>query len=394
MKLVKLLFLPFAFLMVALMRALARAGILIRIGEFWSSRVGHFAGNTECYLCEKDESLHPKSFDIWIHYGMVSNRYLSKMFSRVMWIDRTGFFSIVKLVNSLFPGFEKFIAMPVQADRDIYNLFEKYPPHLYFTQAEEKHGRQELLTLGIPEGAKWVCLVVRDSAYLQHSPSLKASNAYRDCDIKSYLLACLSLTERGYYVVRMGAIVNQHFQIRHTKIIDYATSGKRSEFMDIYLGAKCSFCLTTGTGIDAIPYIFRRPMCYADYSQVEYLLTYAQKSLAIFRHHMKDGKRMTLEEIWQSGIGQAMKTADFGAAGITLQDNTPEEIRDVAMEMCDRLEGYYWNDIPLHQAYLGSAGKQEAFWRTFPRSISPYNGKPIHGEIRMRIGREFLKGYL
>ena len=27
------------------------------------------------------------------------------------------------------------------------------------------------------------------------------------------------------------------------------------------------------------------------------------------------------------------------------------------------------------------------------RSLSKYNQKPLHGEIRMRIGAEFLRGY-
>jgi len=37
---------------------------------------------------------------------------------------------------------------------------------------------------------------------------------------------------------------------------------------------------------------------------------------------------------------------------------------------------------------------QEKFWKSYPlKSVSPYNQKPLHGEVRVRVGREFLKGY-
>ena len=43
----------FPALLFLLFNVLARLVILIRIGELISSRMGHFAANTELYLCEK-----------------------------------------------------------------------------------------------------------------------------------------------------------------------------------------------------------------------------------------------------------------------------------------------------------------------------------------------------
>ena len=89
MKLLKLLFLaPIGFFFVLIVRILYRFGIVIRFGEFFSYRVGHLAGNTECYLCEKDAGLH-KGFDIWAHSGPPANKYLAKMIGRVMRVDPT-----------------------------------------------------------------------------------------------------------------------------------------------------------------------------------------------------------------------------------------------------------------------------------------------------------------
>ena len=374
LKFLKLALVPFAFLAVGLIRLLSRFGILIRFGEFWSARVGHLAGNTECYLCERDEGMH-KGFDIWTHRGLISNKYLGKMLKRCMLVDTTRFSLLVMLINQMFEGWEKHTVGPQQYDRDIGGLFLKHPPHLKFTKAEERLGLETLGKWGIPEDAKIVCLIVRDGAYLPHL----SYHALRDSDIKDYRVAILELVRRGYYVFRMGAAVKKPLLLKHSKVFDYATNGMRSEFMDIYLGSKCEFCISTGTGFDAIPYVFRRPVCYVNFTQVEYLFTFT-KSLAIFKHHHKDGKRMTLQEIWDSGCGQFMGEANFKEAGISVENNTPDEIADVVREMVDWVEG-------------GLQDKQDIFWHNFPRSVSPYNGKPLHGDIRMRIGEKFLEGY-
>lgn len=380
MKLVRLVLVPFALLIVAFVR-LVSPWILIRFGEFWSTRLGHLAGNTECYLCERDAGMH-KAFDIWTHRGPICNRQLAKMWKRCLWVDPTKFTLLVSIVNRMFQGWEKHTVMPTQLDRDIHNLFEKYPPHLKFTAREERRGQKGLRELGIPEGAKFVCLIVRDGTYL---PQLGYHN-HRDTEIKDYLAACLALTQRGYYVLRMGAMVKSPMLIKHTKIIDYATSGKRTDFMDVYLGAKCDFCISTGTGFDAIPYIFRRPVCFVNYVMIEYLFTFSPNSLAIWKHHVKDGKRMTPAEIFEVDAGQFPGAEQFKEAGISLENNSPAEITALVLEMADLVEGKeMWT--------IEDVERRKKFWRIFPRSISPFNGKLLHGEIRMEIGREFLRSY-
>src|SRR3990167_10473735 len=116
--------------------------------------------------------------------------------------------------------------------------------------------------------------------------------------------------------------------------------------MDIYLGAKCAFCISNGTGFDGIPMIFRRPICYVNEAPFEYLSTWMKDSLAIWKHHHRYGKRMSLEEIEASGAGLFSKTVQYVTAGITLVENTPEEIRDVAIQMTEDHydeQGAFWD---------------------------------------------------
>ena len=371
MKLLRLLLVPFALLVVLA----ARLVLPIRFGKIWSDRIGHMAGNMECYLCERDAGMQ-RGWDFWYHGAEPCSEQLAKMLCRVVRIDPTPFTRICATVNQLFKGHERYSIDTAQVDRDIHNLFEKQEAHLSFTRAEHERGWGELIRMGIPKGSPWVCLIVRDAAYL---PKL-AYHAYRDSDIDTYAQAALALAERGYYVVRMGAKVLKPLKVNHPRVIDYATNG-HDDFMDIYLGAHCAFALSNGCGIDAVPVIFRRPICYVNYVPIEYLQTYHRGSLAIWKHHHKDGKCMTLAEIYESGAGHFMRAEQFEEAGITLVDNTPEEIKDVALEMLNLIEGRYCRT------------QQEGFWQSFPRSASTYNARPLHGTINMRIGAEFLRGY-
>ena len=91
--------------------------------------------------------------------------------------------------------------------------------------------------MGIPDGAKWVCLIVRDGAYLAHPYFLY--HRHRDTKIGSYGQAALALAERGYYVIRMGAAVVERFHVKSERIIDYAINGMRSDF-SVLIGAVAS----------------------------------------------------------------------------------------------------------------------------------------------------------
>lgn len=166
----------------------------------------------------------------------------------------------------LFAVFQKLskshlIAQPII--RDTNNLLAKMPKILNFSSYELKLGEEFLRSVGC-ENNKFVCLMVRDSTYLSTIRKDKdfSHYEYRDSKISTYLEGAEKLAELGYTVFRMGQIVKDPLKSSNSKVIDYATNGMRTEFLDIFLGAHCSFYVSTGTGIDTVAQIFRRPMLY------------------------------------------------------------------------------------------------------------------------------------
>jgi len=264
------------------------------------------------------------------------------------------------------------------SDRDVKNLLDRTNPQLSFTTKEISRGFATLAKFGLPVDAKFVLLTVRDSAY---SSSFIPANVwpvqnYRNSSIENYVVAAEELTCRGYYVFRMGAVVERPLITSNPMIIDYASNGMRSDFMDIFLGANCEFCISTGTGFDGVPYIFRRPILYVNFLPIGLLMTFSEKFLLETKTHVwtATGVRLTLREIFESHLSSAITSSDYSKAGVTLVENTPQEILDAVIEMVDRIEGK-WIETPAAIAL------QRKFWAIYESCMNPKE-RAMHGEFR------------
>jgi len=373
---------------------LIRPLLLVRFGFLYGNRIGHFAANTELYLCERDAGINvpqQRYVDLFYMVPPVCNQQLAKMWKRIMHIWPIWILAPIIRINRLIPGSDVHeIANLPTNDRDVHNLLSKFPAHLQFTSDEEAIGENLLRSMGISPGTPFVCLIVRDSAYLKaHMPEVAdwCEHDYRDSNIQNYVLAAEALTDRGYVVIRMGAKVNEPINSSNSRVIDYATNGMRSDFADIYLGAKCEFCISVSTGFDAVPEIFRRTIVFVNMVPLGYLRISLAKSIGITKHHfaVQKNRELTLSETFTHGVGFSLRTSDYESKGIQLIENTPEEIRDVVVEMADRLRGT-WQPGPDDDAL------QRRFWEIYPADAhDAYQDRPLHGEIRCRFGSQFLR---
>ncbi|UCD55362.1 MAG: TIGR04372 family glycosyltransferase [Candidatus Omnitrophota bacterium] len=280
-------------------------------------------------------------------------------------------------VNRLLPGGKPHTILT--PDMDFYGLRAATKPYLSFTPEEERLGREELRKLGISGGRPFICFHARDSAYLRDAyPDYNWR--YQDCrdsSIHNYIPAAEELAREGYFMVRMGAIVKEALKTKNPMIIDYAVKG-RTDFLDIYLGAKCRFFICDGSGASSIPMAFRRPIVWVNYVQLEFIPIWGIQDLFIPRKLWlrKERRFLTLSEIINSDIKRFF-SEQYEQLGIEVVENTPEEIRVVALEMDERLKGTY-----------KTTGEDEELQRRF---WSVYKERWPHRKILSRIGAEFLR---
>jgi len=379
-----------------------RPVVLIRFGALSSEHIGHLAGNTEMYLCRRDAGMdNPRAFDIFYYMAPAPNQQLKKMWDRTLHISSVARY--LYRINLLLPGGETHqIPLPLRwGDFDVHGLMNHTPVHLCFTPEEERRGREMLQAMGVPEGAPFICFLARDSAYYKSAfPDVDADPSdLRNSSIHDHIPAAEEMTRRGSFAIRMGAAVNEPLQTTNPMIIDYATR-YRSDFTDIYLGAKCLFYIGDQSGFDAIPVIFRKPVATVNLVQIQRPKTWSPDGLFITKKLWLQKKRrfmtfreifdpkkiwlkeeqrsLTFLEIFEHQMDGVVRSIQFEQLGIDVVANTPEEITALAVEMDERLKGTW-------QTTEEDEELQRRFWSIFRRN------ELFHGEILSHIGAEFLR---
>ena len=372
-----------AILPVMAVRAL-RPLVLIRFGVIHSDRIGDLANDPEYYLCQREAGTHkPRAIDIlYYNHHPVCNGYLKAMVDRTLrvwgparWMDRA---------NRRMPGGNAHTINIPGRDTghfgEVHRLLSDTGVHLSFTDDEEMRGVEALMELGVLDGAPFVCFHARDSAYLDTIYPNKdwRYHDYRDSTIHNYVPAVTELTKRGYYTIRMGSVVKERLTADNARIIDYAARG-RTEFLDIFLGAKCKFFLTSGTGIDSVANSFRRPIACVNYLPLSHVNTWGPRDLFIPKTLWlrQEGRFMAFREALEGGVGSFSRSEEYEERGIDVVENSPEEITALALEMDDRLKGTW-------QGEVGDEELQQRFWSPFPIADADRPYLP-------RIGAEFLR---
>jgi putative glycosyltransferase (TIGR04372 family) len=348
---------------------LIRPFFLIRIGKLVSERIGHFAGNTEMYLSDRNSATYSKrTHDLFFCSFFVSNHQLLKMWSRHLCIHP--FFYWLSRANRVLPGGAIHnIVLP--SNRPIHEIQVRDKQCLNFTDREEYLGREYLKSVGLNAQDKFVCLYVRDSKYLNEvTPELGHRDwdyhDYRNASIRNHIDAIERLCEDfGYYVFRIGHLVEEELEVENSKIIDYAANGDRSDFLDIYLSGKCHFFIAAGGGITAVAQLFRRPIVSVNIVPVKFCQSYPpnlfipKKLWSVERHSF-----LSMKEMYTSDIGDFGFSQDYKQAGIECIENTPNEIAAVVNEMAKRLNGTWVEteeDTKLQELFLDLFPQQRGY---------------------------------
>ena len=334
----KLIFLPFALGFIALI-LLLRPFVVIKFFKVNQWRIGHLLAEVEiARINALGDSTNKKNYVIYYFPEQrVANEYVVQMWKRVL-PNVTGSWGwILYALATNLPLRNLIVKVKV---RDEFGRFILSSPNWEFTPEEIVFGQKFLNSVGCVDN-NFVCLMVRDSTYLKTIRSDKSFDfyKYRDSDISTYVFAAEALTKLGYIVFRMGQIVKDPIYTANPKIIDYATNGMRSEFLDVYLGANCKFCVSTGTGWDCIPQLFRRPMMYLNVVGFsEDLIT---NPFIIYPKTYKDlatNAILTLSQIAERGIANEVRSPAIDASETVIEDLSAESIRDAVLEMTNRLK--------------------------------------------------------
>jgi putative glycosyltransferase (TIGR04372 family) len=318
---------------------------IVRFGTIRSNRIGHFAADAGQQWAERQlESNSGKYIDLYWLLATTCNDFWARMVRRnfpVHWWVRP-----LDVFNQKIPG--GVVHHRPSSDtgsRDLEGLREKVGTNMPFLPEEDVQAKAWLRSLGWRDGEPIVCLLVRDSAYLESHVTRKKGDwryhDYRDSDIATYVPAAEWLAGQGVWVLRMGKKMARSLPSDHPRVVDYAFRPDRSDFLDIWLFAHCDLCMSTGSGPDTVSDVYRRPLLLLNFIPVQHLVSWSSAMHCSKKLVWKSsGAPLTLREHLDHAY---LLSQQYEEAGIEIIDLTSEEILAGVQERWQRIQGT-WTD--------------------------------------------------
>ena len=220
-------------------------------------------------------------------------------------------------------------------------LWHTGSPVVGFTQSEIDFGEKFLQSIGVKSGQKIVCYTTRTASYyagLQKSGVKLKPQTVRNPDESVYFDVAKALSDRGYYVIRMGKnLATKVPSELENQIFDYASSA-RSEFLDAYLLSRCNYLLNGGTGIFLFLAILNLPTVQTDLYRILKNKFFGDVGLFQKVWLVRENRLATVGEM--VAIGDSFSDERHQERlGVRLVKNTAEEILAACEEMEARLNG-------------------------------------------------------
>ncbi len=257
---------------------------------------------------------------------------------------------------------------------------EKRPPVLTLKDQDYERGWQCLRELGIPENAWFVCLHAREAGWNDKDSQ---KERFRNVDIKTYIPAIKAVVDAGGWVIRMGDSSMTPLP-KLPQVIDYAHSRVTSDWMDVFLSSQCRFFIATSSGLFSFAMAFGVPVVATNFLPgVSILYYFSRQDILIPRifRSRKENRALSFQELLSPPISMLGAQNLYERFDLEIIDNTPEEIKEVVVEMLERFEGtlIYNNEDKSLQAKFRSMTEQ---------CSDLYGVEKI--PIGARIGRDFL----
>jgi putative glycosyltransferase (TIGR04372 family) len=335
-RLAKGLLFAFSFVVLLVMKLL-QPFVRFQLCVIGFHRYGHLALEPEIYLAEREiikatNASSKRVIGVW-SLGPVakqSNKYLASKWKQELLVFPSWLVSSLHSVGSVFPFLK--LNEPKLSITGSMNGLDKTASHVSFTANEIEEGKQGLVKIGINPDKPYVCLIVRDGGHYKSKGEIESAGyEVLNFDINNFSGVAEALIENGFQVIRMGSGSERPFTSKPDGVIDYALSGNRSEFLDVYIAATCEFAVSTQTGPDAVCMLFRRPVLYVDitsYSQFFFGSKLATWSPARLHKH---GKILNLSEIVNSEIAWFKDPNLFSKNGISQQKSSSEELKEITL---------------------------------------------------------------
>ncbi len=329
--------------------------------------LGGYPNITPVFFNKRGYGLNAALLDVWgQHVKITTNRIAYDLIRPFEYFP----FLRIDFAEVLGP-----VARPSQY-QTIVSQWGERPPVFRLPNEVLAKGYGVLSEMGVPDGAWFVPVHTRDGIF---APTVENRYDYRNCHISNYSAAVDAIIARGGWCIRMGEKGTPPIPERQG-VINYPDTPFKSDWMDLFLCNQARFFLGNTSGLKMVSTISGVPCAAANMTPHDCAFGFLPGDISIPKLlRLKDGTMPHFAEIFASDISRYHESWQFKDAGVILLENTPQQIRDLATEMLDVLDGK-----------AQRTAEDEARQETFRRLLTPRHH--AYG-TRSRIGAAFLREY-
>ena len=376
-------------LVTAILLRVLRPIVTIRFRNLPADEIGPLTVVSQHYLRIKETQQKKRQCDFWYLKDSVkvSNDYMLSFVKSLIKIHRSRFIELVAAISEKLPG-----AQHHQIESEIrITLLEGVGKKLKLPQKDRDSSSEYVKKIGIDPQKEFIALMVRDGAYksdiVQANTQVRTDKEiYRNQNINDYLQVAEKFASMNVQIVRMGAKVERPFTSNSPLIIDYASTGMRTEAADIYLASECAMCISTNLGFDHIAAMSGKLRVITNQALIIQASTlFYSTDVFILQRFIErsSGRLLTLSESLQfaeiRNLDWYHKVID---RGLDFVRNTPEEILEASLEGWQRSKGQ-WVDSPE------GLELQAKYWHIYDTFFPEHKDRFLNG--RPHVGTSFLR---
>ncbi|MBU3540833.1 TIGR04372 family glycosyltransferase [Polynucleobacter sp. UB-Tiil-W10] len=303
----------------------------------FTDRIGHLALEPDCLL--KMQALGQLKKRKWIMLApakRVANAHLLLYWQPFFYIVQNP--TLVFLIRSMSQwGLMHYdLDHAIRAIGKAQSAYSTYAdwgmraPLLKISKEDQQWSRQQLAELGLPEGAWFACVHARGPGF---SPVDESLHGHRNSLIENFTPAIQEIVNRGGWVIRIGD-TSMNRLAPMPQVVDYAHHRLKSARLDIVLCAEARFILGNTSGIALVGTVFGTPCALTNMVPLAAVgVSPMDISIPKLYWSLAEQRYLTFSEIFSSKLSQSQYSSEFTQSGIRLEENSPEEIRELAIEM-------------------------------------------------------------
>ena len=317
--------------------------LLIRL-RGWS--LGHFVLDTEVML-QKVKSLNPPQRVYFVKTKEICNETLLATLSNRVSVLSHHYLLIRRILCRLSKGYAENVNI-IESFSYEWVTKAHLESSVFEPDTESLEHEFDFLNdkFGLSKDSRLVTLAIRDSGYDDFFQEKSRQPIYRNTPIDFFEHTVEALTARGFSVFRMGRHSNSRLKV--------STSGKywdlsdidypNMERLELAISSMASFMISTGTGIEQLSAIFRKPIFLVNFAPPYILPSPVYRRVLISQYlnpSSENGKRLGVKELLALGLFDSNPAKEISNGNLKIEPRQPNDILNFVLETFQFLDREY-----------------------------------------------------